>query len=90
MGIFEVFLDGFTTMVIIRPSIGSYVFNKQFEGLQGVALAMMPIHNQQLILAKMMGFDVVKFRTGTPPLTVMTTVEGATTGCTLAATPEHC
>ena len=78
MGIFEVYVHGYMTLVIMRPSIGSFAMIKTKEGLREVTAMLSVAYKQMLVLGRLMGIEVPKYRTTTCPLIKMwTTQEGA-------------
>jgi len=70
--IFELYIDGGMTLVILRPSTGSFAYyNYRDGGRRSLLEVMRPLHNQMVVLAAMMGFKIPIFRSDTSPLALI-------------------
>ena len=79
--IFELFIHGATTLIILRPSTGSFAFNEQRKCERQLQLLFKTLHNQQLVLGKMMLVDIPKFKVATSPLATLFTTAGVRAAC---------
>ena len=67
--IFELYVHGVTTLVILRPSTGSTVYFKlKQHGPQAALVMLASFHNQLVAVGKLMGKDIPNFTTDTSPL----------------------
>ena len=76
--IFQVFINSGMTLVILRPSVGSYAFNEYVTGGEHDLLCLMAaLHSQIVFLGACMGKTIPVFRSNTSPLSVIFNKEGA-------------
>ena len=77
-GILEVYVHGHSTLVVLRPSTGSFVFSTFVrEGHRGAMVQLATYHNAMVPIAKLRGMELSPFRVDTSLLANTMTMEGA-------------
>jgi len=67
--IFLLFIHGYMTIIFLRPSVGSYAFIEyRRNGKHGMSSVMMVVHNQMVLLGRLMGIHLEPFIHDESPL----------------------
>ena len=77
--IFELNIFGYTSLIILRPSTGSYAFINSFNRRE-LMLLFRTLHNQMVVLGRLMRLDIPSFKDygdDASPLATLFTTKGA-------------